>query len=325
MPEVAHEGLPRVAFVYGDADAAAHLRDALAGQVEIAYAATAEAFDTQRATGAGVTAALVNVDGGDWLESLEAVLADAGVRAVFNDPDISAHLEGWERARWLRHLVAKLRGGSDFDPPRPSPAAAASMPSALLASATAAAREVPTVSGRPLSSEEIDSLTADFAAIPDAGVALAPSGESAANALDVDTEALSALIDARLAEPESHGMAESAVQQPAPAALALADVGASAIDTPSRAPANPDSATEAPDLPALGEWELLDVGYAAVAPASPRPAVPPPALPDSLADLSLVPLEVVAPLARNTDPIERWLDDAKTGTKPRPEAGGGKA
>ena len=323
MSEVVREELSRVAFVYGDAGAAAHLRDALAGQVEIAYASTAEEFDAARASGAGVTAALVNVDGGDWLEPLQATLAAAGVRAVFNDPEISGHLEGWERARWLRHLVAKLRGARDFDPPRPSPAGAEGTQPAFPAQDTAAP-EIQPVSERPLSPEEIDSLTADFATVPDMAATPAPSGDPAADALDVDTEALSALIDARLAEAETHVAVHDGAPQSGGDATGSADAPSS--DASSRsAPEAVASPTEDSALPALGAWELLDVEDALPAPSSPRPAAtPPPALPDSLADLTLVPLEVMAPVARNTDPIERWLDDAKTSTK-RPEAGGGKA
>lgn len=302
MPEVANEGLLRVAFVYGDAAAAAHLRDALAGQVEIAYAATAAEFDAQRAVGAGVNVALVNLDGADWVESLEAALASAGLRSVFNDPEISAHLDGWDRARWLRHLVAKLRGASDVDPPRPGMVAAA-----------------PAVTGQPLSTEEIDSLTANFAATP------VRAADTVTDTLDVDTEALSALIDARLAEPESHGVADAAGSQHHVDAAPMVDVDApTSIASPQPAVDPAVAVAEDPELPSLGEWELLDAEHAVPVPPSSRPAAPEPPLPDSLANITLVPLEAAAPLTFNTEPVELWMDDAKVGTKTRPEAGGGK-
>lgn len=127
---------PRVALVFGDAAAAAHLREAVAGHVDIVYATSAAEFDAARLAGAGATAALVNLDDCEWLDAVEARLREAGVPVVFNDPEFSSRLEGWDRARWLRHLTAKLGGSADVDPPRPAPPE-------VLAPATFDARMVP--------------------------------------------------------------------------------------------------------------------------------------------------------------------------------------
>ncbi|MES2402771.1 MAG: hypothetical protein V4567_00360, partial [Pseudomonadota bacterium] len=163
---------PRVALVFGDADSASHLRDAVASQVEIVYETAAADFDVARVTGAQATAALVNLDDCDSLDSVEARLQDTGVAVVFNDPEISSKLEGWAQARWLRHLTAKLSGSSDFDPPRPivAPAApviaeAVSAAEGLPENATPAAAEALRVVERPLSPAEIESMTADFGAL----------------------------------------------------------------------------------------------------------------------------------------------------------------
>ena len=123
MPEHAVNELPRIALVYGQEAAVAHVREAVGGQVDVVYAASADEFDFTRMHDTRAMAALVNLDGGDWLDAVEARLQEAGVAVIYNDPEISRGLEGWERARWLRHLVAKLRGSRDVDPPRPEPIA----------------------------------------------------------------------------------------------------------------------------------------------------------------------------------------------------------
>ncbi len=44
-------------------------------------------------------------------------------RVVFNDAQASRKLEGWDRARWARHLAVKVLAVGDVDPPRPVDAA----------------------------------------------------------------------------------------------------------------------------------------------------------------------------------------------------------
>lgn len=47
-------------------------------------------------------------------------LIDRGhTRVVFNDAQASRGLDGWDRARWARHLAAKVLAAGDIDPPRP--------------------------------------------------------------------------------------------------------------------------------------------------------------------------------------------------------------
>jgi hypothetical protein len=137
--EQAANRVPRIALVYGDASRAAHLRAAMAGRADIAYAVSAADFDSAQLERAEVAAALVNVDDGDWLDAIEAKLEAAGVPVIFNDPEISSNLEGWEFSRWLRHLAAKLAGSGDFDPPRPVMASVTPDPGNALAFAAAAA------------------------------------------------------------------------------------------------------------------------------------------------------------------------------------------
>lgn len=52
------------------------------------------------------------------LDRFEAVLAAPGVQVMFDDAEVTRQLEGWDLARWARHLAAKLVG-SDVLPPVP--------------------------------------------------------------------------------------------------------------------------------------------------------------------------------------------------------------
>lgn len=371
MPDCVTPGSLRIALVYGEEADVAHVREAVQGQVEIAYAAPAAEFEIARLCGAQVAAALVNVDGGDWLDAVEASLCAHGVAVVYNDPEISRGLEGWARARWLRHMLAKLRGSTDMDPPRPQPSAPLAMRSVVAAlEPQGSTRGEAAVVERPLSPQEIETMTADFVAAGHNAVASgepatsravpaeAPAGFASANVaamppgpemparddeigspgegdLDVDTEALSAMIDARLADAEARAdstevwrlvesgdAADSVTAAPAePAAAATPSTG------------EPDAAARAgdadvlPSLPSLDDWQLVDTD-AAPAPV-PAPArdkaseskVAEFALSEALAGLELVPMDTVSVAQVHTDPIERWLHESEPRT-PKAETEG---
>lgn len=384
---------PRVALVFGDADSANHLRNALANQVEIVYETSAADFDVSRVAGSQAAAALVNLDDCESLGGVEARLEETGIAVVFNDPEISSKLEGWARARWLRHLTAKLSGSGDFDPPRPIVTQAAP----VVAEAVSAAEDLPddesAIAGealgiveRPLSPAEIESMTADFGALQDlseshAGIdeTMAPvslmadvgstesfhpvvesetetlpaattpdamdivampephSEHDDTDALDVDTEALSAMIDARLAaaagepEPESpevwreiDGGNVSAIDprpEPEPADAEPAGAGAAPVD----------DADVLKALPSLDDWQLVDPDVpVAPAPGPQRDERVLPAISIDFAGLELVPVETVVPVASNSEPVERWMHDvggdkgnAAGNVQPSPAKSGG--
>jgi chemosensory pili system protein ChpB (putative protein-glutamate methylesterase) len=361
VPDCAAPGLLRIALVYGEEADAAHVREAMQGQVEIAYAASAAEFDVARLRAAVVAAALVNVDGGDWLQAVEATLDAHGVPVVYNDPDISRELEGWARARWLRHLLAKLRGSTDMDPPRPAPstpmaarsAAAVPEPKGSIMAETA-------VVERPLSPQEIETMTADFVAVHQnadaSGEKIAPQKDAAevasatanvdvatarttsaqgltlaqleetggetAGELDVDTETLSAMIDARLANADARADSTEVwrlVEVGNAADPSTAPDTQAAAAEPKRVADERDDADVLASLPSLDDWQLVD----ADAPLAPTPASASApmesqesraaefVLSESLAALELVPMETVAVTQINTDPIERWLHESE--------------
>lgn len=165
---------------------------------------------------------------------------------------------------------------------------------------------------------------------PAQGLSLAPleeTGGETAGDLDVDTETLSAMIDARLADADTRGdstevwrlveagSADSAAEaQPAEAATSAASA------TEARAgAAQPDDADVLASLPSLDDWQLVDAD-APIAPAPASASAPAEsqefqaaeiALSESLAALELVPMETVAVAQINTDPIERWLHESE--------------
>ncbi|MFN3703881.1 chemotaxis protein CheB [Thermomonas sp.] len=59
------------------------------------------------------------------LEKFDAVLADPGLQVLFDDVEVAARREGWEAARWARHLAAKLQGHHEVLPAPPARATGA--------------------------------------------------------------------------------------------------------------------------------------------------------------------------------------------------------
>lgn len=54
------------------------------------------------------------------LEKFDAVLADPALLVLFDDAEVAARRDGWEAARWARHLAAKLQGHRDVLPAPPA-------------------------------------------------------------------------------------------------------------------------------------------------------------------------------------------------------------
>src|SRR5690349_9486708 len=51
------------------------------------------------------------------LDAYDAVLQDPSRIVIYDEADLAATREGWDAARWARHLAAKLAGHSDVLPP----------------------------------------------------------------------------------------------------------------------------------------------------------------------------------------------------------------
>lgn len=114
---------PAVALLFADAELGAHLREALlALGASIVHEGPATAVQGADLRAADVV--VVNLDAAveDNFEQLYAALDEPRQRVVFNDAQVSRGLSGWDRARWARHLAAKLVDAGDVDPPRPADA-----------------------------------------------------------------------------------------------------------------------------------------------------------------------------------------------------------
>jgi two-component system chemotaxis response regulator CheB/chemosensory pili system protein ChpB (putative protein-glutamate methylesterase) len=111
-----------------------HLRAALdALGAAIAYESVADTFDRGALERSGARVVIVNLDDGDNSEfdAVYDLLDDDRYRVLINDGGVSSALSGWDQARWMRHLGAKIFGNADIHPPRPAHAEAVPEAAAL--------------------------------------------------------------------------------------------------------------------------------------------------------------------------------------------------
>ena len=106
------------------------------------------------------------------LDNFDAVLGDPAFDVMFEDADVAAKREGWEAARWARHLNAKLNRHDDVLPPvKGGPAAepTAAPSAAAFTDTTLSLVPMETV-GSTIDSvfqEEMDALQRRVAAMPE--------------------------------------------------------------------------------------------------------------------------------------------------------------
>ena len=102
----------------------AHMRDALAQLgAAVVYDEATHAFNRDALVRSRANVVVVNLDAQNDpdLDGIYDLLGEGHYRVIFNDGDVSSALSGWDHARWLRHLAAKIHGGAtDIDPPRPA-------------------------------------------------------------------------------------------------------------------------------------------------------------------------------------------------------------
>lgn len=112
-----------VALLYQSESASQHVRETLAAiGTPITYEAAAGALDRDALSRSQATVVVVNLEDEDdpALDEVYSLLDDARYRVIFNDSGVSSGLEGWDQARWVRHLSAKVLGDAqNIDPPRP--------------------------------------------------------------------------------------------------------------------------------------------------------------------------------------------------------------
>lgn len=104
-------------------EARAQLRQALDELgASVVVEADPSGIDIAAVTAGKPQVVLLNLEPGleDALDHLQPLFDDPAVRVVFNDAEVSSQLSGWDRARWARHLAAKLLGHSSINPPAPA-------------------------------------------------------------------------------------------------------------------------------------------------------------------------------------------------------------
>jgi chemosensory pili system protein ChpB (putative protein-glutamate methylesterase) len=116
---------PRVALLAGPGAACERLRAALreaGGEIVLEADPAGLAVETLRA--AVPQAVLVALDARveDVIDRFADVLGDPAITVIFDEAELAARREGWDAARWVRHLTAKLQGHDDVLPPGREPA-----------------------------------------------------------------------------------------------------------------------------------------------------------------------------------------------------------
>jgi len=115
----------KVALLARAGSARDHLRRALQDLgAELVLEGEPAAVDVAALRASGAHAILVSVDPASEraLEQLDEALLDPAIGVVFDEAETSARLNGWDLARWARHLAAKLMGGGVLPPGGEAPA-----------------------------------------------------------------------------------------------------------------------------------------------------------------------------------------------------------
>lgn len=131
------EAVPAVALLFDDAGLGEQLRSALQERgARIVHEGTLKDLSRELLSSVDADVLVVNLDDEDdsAFDRLDETLEGDRPRVVFNDAQASRRLEGWDRARWARHLAMKVLAIGDADPPRP-PAPAEIVTESLAAAA----------------------------------------------------------------------------------------------------------------------------------------------------------------------------------------------
>ncbi|GLQ95867.1 chemotaxis protein CheB [Dyella mobilis] len=113
----------RLALFFDDAELGGLLRTALSEHgALIAHEGPLSSFEETKLRETGVDVLVVNLDDAvddATLDRIYGLIESGDIPVVFNDAQASRALEGWDRARWARHLAAKALDSGTIDPPRP--------------------------------------------------------------------------------------------------------------------------------------------------------------------------------------------------------------
>lgn len=114
------DGATRVALLARPGDARERLASALreAG-ADLVVVADPVSTDVGEVAAASPQAILVALEPAieDALDAYESLLGDPRIAVIFDEAELAAQRAGWDAARWVRHLAAKLNRHDDVLPP----------------------------------------------------------------------------------------------------------------------------------------------------------------------------------------------------------------
>ncbi|MGY6517131.1 MAG: chemotaxis protein CheB [Lysobacteraceae bacterium] len=119
------ESPPRVAILGRSGPARDHLHRALTELGgEIALEGDPADLAPERVIESRATVVVVSLDAAmeDQLDAWDPVFAADGINVVFDEAETTGRLDGWDLARWARHLATKVLGHGDTLPPPPEDA-----------------------------------------------------------------------------------------------------------------------------------------------------------------------------------------------------------
>lgn len=113
-------GTPRVVLLAREGEARTRLGDALAqAGADVVLVADPASSDPAEAIASNPQVVLVALEPAveDALERYDALLSSPDITVIFDEAELAAQRQGWDAARWVRHLSAKLHRHDDVLPP----------------------------------------------------------------------------------------------------------------------------------------------------------------------------------------------------------------
>lgn len=282
-----------VALLCSDPDLGEHLRAALkARDAHIVHDGAASGTDSRTLGASGADVVIVNLesDEEDSLDALQETLDAGDWNVIFNDAEASRSLAEWERARWARHLAAKLAGDDNVDPPRPADAEDVVIPDAASVPDASADTGAPTVTAmrpeEPTTASAADATTEDATTADATPSSADDAGHDADDPSDGsgDFDQLGAELENLLAEgstaPEAEGPAASLQDTAASPASDMDFLAAQPADAEPEHDAADNSRADDTEFSAavderqtlaspapVSDWELIDNDAEKPAPA----------------------------------------------------------
>lgn len=196
------ETAPAVVLLFDDGALGEQLRVVLQEHgARIVHEGALSSLNRQVLQDAGADVLVINLDDEDdeTLDRLYETIEGDHPRVVFNDARASRELDGWDRARWARHLALKVLAVGDVDPPRPE----GSHEVAVAADEAVAIEPAPPADAPP---EPVRDVASEQVVAP-----VEPASEAVANEqqTEVESASLAAELEALMAADDPAQAAEN--------------------------------------------------------------------------------------------------------------------